>query len=300
MINIDTLTEEQFKGLPLVVEGESKEVRYAGQGKVVIRLKPTIYSFTANRAAVVPGSEVMRLRATRVLTTALKMMGVPHAYNQVNERWILADFMLQPQSPSHPTPFRDPEWLKRFPPVAPPIEVVVKRMHSGTSKHRYVGMSGWPVRDSHHLYHGMSFQPEGAYPEPLVRFDWRNPMRAPDGKWLADEVLGDQQANWFINVQRARLTALKCYDALAEVLNEVGVVLYDVCLFITEDGDTVFGEISQDCGRFRHFDHGSLDKDVWRAGGSSDDVVKKWGVLADLLEEWETKKLVKWLHEQGK
>ena len=66
MINIKTLTSEEFVGLPLVVEGESKEVRYAGNGKVVIRFKPTIYSFTANRAGIIEGSDFLRLRASKI------------------------------------------------------------------------------------------------------------------------------------------------------------------------------------------------------------------------------------------
>ncbi len=61
------------------------------------------------------------------------------------------------------------------------------------------------------------------------------------------------------------------------------IVCYDLCLFISEDGALVFGEISQDCGRYRHFDLGSLDKDVWRAGGSSESVLAKWQLLLDLI-----------------
>lgn len=84
-----------------------------------------------------------------------------------------------------------------------------------------------------------------------MRFDWRNPLRQPE--------------------TGARLA-------------ERDVVLYDLCLFITKDGETVFGEISQDCGRFRHFDLGCLDKDAGRAGGSSEHVLRKWQLLLDLIE----------------
>lgn len=298
---LENLTEEDFKAMPLVVEGESKEVRYAGGGLVVIRFKPTIYSFTHNRAGIVEGSDTMRLRATRVLVAALKARGVQHAYREVTDRWVLADLLIQPEVNGMPKPFRPPELdemevnarLRRPLPsrmvgidMAPPIEVVVKAMHSGTSKHRYVGMHGHPVRSDHPTYGGVLFHNEEPYPEPLVRFDWRNPLKSREGKWLADEVLGDQQANWFIDVAEARRTALKVFGTLGDILNEIDVVPYDLCLFISQDGKTVFGEISQDCGRYRHFDHGSLDKDVWRAGGSSEQVLQKWGILADLLETW--------------
>jgi len=286
VIDIDTLTQEQFAALPLVVEGESKEVRYAGGGKVIIRFKPTIYSFTANRAGIVEGSDVLRLRASRILVEVLRGAGIPHAYRNVNDRWVLADLVLQPSSPLAPAPFRPsdltPSELAALP-MAPPIEVVIKRMHSGTSKHRYFGMAGSPLRKSHPLVAGFRFDAADAYPPPIVRFDWRNPLHDDNGNRLADEILPEPVADWYIDVSKARDTALRVYDALTEFLNDRDVVCYDLCLFLTEDGETVFGEISQDCGRYRHFDLGSLDKDVWRAGGSSEQVLDKWRTLLEVI-----------------
>jgi phosphoribosylaminoimidazole-succinocarboxamide synthase len=264
VVDIDTLTDAEFEKLPLVIEGESKIVRDAGGGACVIRFKPTIYSFTANRAGVVPGSDVLRLRASRIFCQVLRQAGIPHAYRAVNDRFVLADLIPSP----------------------PPIEVVVKAFHSGTSKHRYTGMAGTRIRGSHPFYAGKTFEPDGAYPAPFVRFDWRNPLHDPKtGKTLADEVLGDAQADWFIDTAKARLTALRVHRALSGFLADRDVVLYDLCLFVSEDGEKVFGEISQDCGRFRHFDLGSLDKDEWRAGGSSEHVLKKWQLLLDLIEK---------------
>ena len=288
MIDIETLTESQFCDLPLVVEGESKEVRYAGEGQVVIRFKPTIYSFTANRCGVVEGSDVLRLRASKIFAGVMKEAGIDHAYRQINDRWVLADLMLQPATERAPSPFRPDDLTDdqlAALDVAPPIEVILKRMHSGTSKHRYFGMAGWPVRGSHPLYGGMRFAAADAYPLPIVRFDWRNPLLDDAGKRLADEILPDSVADWYIDVERARQTALQTFEALTDFLGDHDVVCYDLCLFITERGDTVFGEISQDCGRYRHFDLGSLDKDVWRAGGSSEQVLAKWQTLLDVIKE---------------
>ncbi|MBI3927035.1 MAG: hypothetical protein HY319_15980 [Armatimonadetes bacterium] len=261
-MDIEHLTDVEFEALPLVVEGESKEVRAAGEGLAVIRFKPTIYSFTANRAGVIPGSDRLRLRATRILVEVLRAAGIPHAYLQVNDRFVLSRLIEAP----------------------PPIEVVVKAFHTGTSKHRYVGMAGLPIRASHPYYPGFTFGPDEAYPAPIVRFDWRNPLRHPlTGQRLADEVLGDDQAAWFIDVDAARRTALRTFRALSDFLGAREVVIYDLCLFVSADGGTVFGELSQDCGRFRHFDLGSLDKDEWRAGGSSEHVLKKWELLLELM-----------------
>src|SRR3989339_701126 len=217
MIDINKLTEEEFKALPSVAEGESKEVRYAGKGLVVIRFKPTIYSFTANRCGVVPGSDILRLRASKVFLELFRQKGIKHAYREINDKWVLSDLILQP----------------------------------GT----------------------------------VVRFDWRNPLKDNNGNRLADEILPDELADWYINTKKARGTALKVGDVVAEFLNEYDIVFYDLCLFITEDGETVFGEISQDCGRYRHFDLGSLDKDAWRAGGSSEIVLKKWDLLLKYITD---------------
>jgi phosphoribosylaminoimidazole-succinocarboxamide synthase len=259
----DELTDDEFAALPLVVEGESKVVRDAGDGLCLIRYKPTVYSYTNNRAGVVPGSDALRLRAARVFLDVLRAAGVPHAYREVGTRYVLSERVAAP----------------------PPIEVVVKACHAGTSKHRYHGMAGAPVRASHPFFGGRAFADDESYPAPVVRFDWRNPMHHPvSGARLADEVLGDEVADWYIDTTAARLTAKRVYKALADFLAPRDVVVYDLCLFVTEDGRTVFGEISQDCGRFRHFDLGSLDKDVWRSGGSSDLVLEKWRVLLDVIE----------------
>src|SRR5271170_6344477 len=123
-VDIDTLSDEDFERLPFVVEGESKIVRDAGEGFAVIKFKPTIYSFTSNRTGVVPGSDVLRLRATKAFRRVLINAGLDHAYAAVNDRFVLSRLVDKP----------------------PPIEVVVKGFHSGTSKHRYIGMAGQPIR----------------------------------------------------------------------------------------------------------------------------------------------------------
>lgn len=263
---VSSLTDEKLELLPLLKEGESKEVRNAGvstDGKriCVIRFKPTIYSFTANRCGVVPGSDLLRLRATKRMVDVLKQAGIPHAYRVVGERYVLAEYVDDPN-----------------------VEVIVKQYHSGTSKHRYYGMAGRRVRAGSN-FEDTYFENMGAYPHPIVRFDWRNPFEHPTtGVRLADEVMPEDVADWWIDTKMARRTALRTFDVLSEFLGQRDVLLYDLCLFISADGSTVFGEISQDCGRFRHFDLGELDKDVWRAGGSHDEVLEKWKLLCEVIE----------------
>jgi phosphoribosylaminoimidazole-succinocarboxamide synthase len=269
------MTPEQerqtFKDFPLVVKGNSKEIRRSGDGECWIKFLPTIYSYTANRAGVVEGSDELRLRTADIFSKVLEEAGIHHAYKGRTENGLYMKSEL----------IEDP----------PNIETIIKAYQVGTPKHRYKGMDGTTVRESHDLYPEEPIENGGALPKKCVRWDWRNPTEDEDGERLCDEPLCQDRADFYIDTETGKETALQTWGVLHDFLRTVDILLYDICLFITEDGDTVYGEISQDCGRFRRIDEDgldSLDKDVWRAGGSSDLVLEKWGMLADFVEEaWE-------------
>lgn len=327
MIDIKKLTMAEFKELPLVIEGESKEVRYAGDGLVVIRFKPTIYSFTHNRCAEVPGSEIPRLRASKKFVEVLATAGIRHAYIEVTDEWVLAHLVMPHQvefdkygiPPFVPLDLTE-EQIAALP-KAPPIEIIAKRYLTGTTSHGLVGIRGSKVRASHPFYSGVTLEHYGALPEMFIRFDWRNPLTQPGrGTRMADQILSDlateiasasaearllvdmirarisafgdrvadavlplQLADLFIDVEQAKHTAFMTGRVLEDFLATKHVVFYDLCMFIDEAGTMVYGEISPDCGRYRHLDHGELDKDVWRSGGSSEDVINKWMLLCELI-----------------
>ncbi len=255
---------DTFRKMPLVVEGESKEIRALDDDYCIIYFKPTIYSFTYNRTGIVEGSNIPRVHVSKVLCELLKENGIKHAYLDYGDEFVLARIIKD----------------------TPNIEVVVKANHTGTSKHRYFGMGKSHVRMSHPYYSGMEIKDMEPYPAPIVRFDWRNPFWEPNThKMLADEVMCDDQADYYIDVKKAKKTAALTFSVLSDFLASKDIVIYDLCLFISEDGETVYGEISPDCGRYRHYDLGSLDKDVWRAGGSSDQVLEKWNLLYKMITQ---------------
>ena len=260
-VEFGKLTLNEFRKLPLFIEGESKEIRLLNNEIGIIYFKPTIYSFTSNRTGIVTGSNIPRVKVSQVLCEMLKENGIDHSYIDYADEFVITRIVKNPN-----------------------IEVVIKANHTGTSKHRYYHMGQSEVRSSHPYYSGYKIKDMEPYPQPIVRFDWRNPFFCPEDRHtMADEVLCDDQADFYIDVKEAKKTAVKTFQLLQDFLNEKDIVIYDLCLFISEDGKTVFGEISPDCGRYRHYDLGSLDKDIWRAGGSSDEVLKKWNLLYELI-----------------
>jgi len=280
-MKLNDFTLEHFKALPLVTEGESKEVRYLGNGEVIIALKPTIYSYTHNRSGVIPGTDILRLKSIAALLPILREAGIQHTYKEITDRWIRSQLVLQPVVQGTPAPFRPNDLTKEelaTLPVAPPIEVVAKTVHSGTPKHRYYAMTehttinGWPIRA------------DKPYPQPFIRFDWRNPTHDLSDNRLADEVLPEPMAKWFINVSEAQKTAMTAFMTLQQYFKNKGLDLWDICFFIAADGKKMFGEVSPDCLRVRATDGSALDKDIWRHGGSSDAVVKKWQAFVNLLK----------------
>lgn len=281
-----------FRSMDLIVEGESKEIREDpnDSDKVIIWLKPTVYSFTENRCGILEGSNLARARAMKTLIPLLKSAGIDHAYEEICDQ---TGFILA---------------RKIKPEEDPNVEVIVKCYNSGTSYHRYYGLDKKPTRASHPFWPGDTFTKDECLNGPKIRFDWRNPFFNPEKRaffkseyglpsdiyqWPAeirsrvmmrDEVMGEDFANEVIDVKNARRTALHAYSVLQQHMARCNIIIYDLCFFLTTDGKTMYGEVNQDCGRFRHLDHGMLDKDLWRAGLPPEKVLEKWRLMADMIE----------------
>ncbi len=265
-----------FEYLPLVKEGESKIIRYLGQGKVAIRLKPTIYSYTKNRYGIIPNSEKIRCKSSQILVEQLTKHQVKHGFHTYDEKIeaIIADLIIE----------KTPNGLYFTPqdinidnlPIFTPIEVIVKNTHIGTPKHRYRYIDNYPTRN-HKI-----IKEAGAYPNNIVRFDWRNPLHDENNNRLADEVMPEDMADWWIDTKQAKNTANKAFSILHNYLLSRGIKLLDICFFIDASGQMIYSEISPDCMRVCANDK-SLDKDIWRAGGSSEEVLRKWSYFLELI-----------------
>lgn len=236
-----------FDSLPLLVEGESKIVRLLPDGKVAIRLKPTLFSYKANRADSIAGTEVLRLRISEILWRSLSAQGIDTSIVYVGADYYVSERV-----------------------AAPPIEVIVKAAQVGTPKHIYKGMEAFPTRDGGRI---LENQPH----EPYVRFDWRNPL--PE----RDECLPLALADRFIDCAVAAETALAAFAALRTRLGRCGIDILDICFFITADGRKIFGEVSPDCMRAKRTGV-DLDKDLWRQGRDGPTIIRRWTEFLELLE----------------
>lgn len=265
--NPDLFSDEQFNKLELLIEGNSKIIKIVDENFTLVSYKPTVYSHRQQREGVVKFTDRERQKMTKNILYLLEKHMIPHAYIYVGEKYILCK-RLDIQND------------------IPPIEVVVKKCNVGTDKYRYYEIDKKVSRFGKKVVSGENRE----YPNFLVRFDYRNPNHDPNtGKPLGDECLCDDLADQFINVEQAKVLARITFTILNEHFSKMGIYFQDVCFMITTDGSQHYSEISQDCGRYKKIDEDkleSLDKDVWRAGGSSDLVFEKWHQLTGIVHDY--------------
>lgn len=266
-----TFRSLDFHG-PIIAEGESKCVREYNHRFDVIQYKPSVYSHKRQRGGTVEGTDLERQRTTRNLLYLLTKHMVSHTYWCIWDGYILAERIRDIV-----TPFgviKNP----------PPVENCVKQFHVGTHKHIYSGMDkcltrfGDPIADE-----------TGKYHDPLVRFDWRNPnhlVPAPGGRLidmphaqiyvtplrdsgmsdediesfliklfphgipLGDYAMCEDLANNFLDVNASKELVLRAFKALEHHFLMMGIRFKDVCFMPTVDGTKLYGEVSQDCGRY--------------------------------------------------
>lgn len=258
-----------FAALPLLVEGESKEVRVLTRSVVVERLKPTVYSFTHNRYGVVEGTDLVRsyfsaevFRRVHALYGAASPMSAFLALVRTEKGPLLVQRRVEDSN----------------------LEIRVKRFHVGSPVHRYLYTESQPTTQA-----CGSLTRWSRFDHPVVCFDWRHPLHDTEGRRLADEPLSDDYAGiWVEDVARAKEVARCVFRWLEEFMLQADLVLVDMCMFIDRSGRMVFGEISPDCMRVREKKPNlqlaiPLDKDSWRTGESGDTVLTRYRVLHERL-----------------
>ncbi|MEP3637275.1 MAG: hypothetical protein ABJM43_22265 [Paracoccaceae bacterium] len=263
------MIREQWETLSVLSKGESKEIRVIDDDFVMVRMIPSLYSFTHNRSAMITGTDEIRLQTFEKLARVLRLGGIP-----VSAIAFGSDFYVS----------RRPK--RRGSDYVPPIEVIVKARHVGTPKHTLYEISEYKTLS------GDCFRPDTAH-DPYVRFDYTNPLQDKDGHRLRDECIPSQLARHFIDVDRAEHTAMSAFCTLYGYLSSCGIRLDDICFKIDHTGRHIFGEISPDCMRAVWMGDASdffaaagddTSKDTFRAGSSEETVLDRYRCFLDALD----------------
>ncbi len=249
--------KKNFEDLAIFHKGNSIEIRETTiPGILIEKFSPTIYSYTANRAGIVDETNFIRMAVTRIF------------WNQINKQKISACTLAC-----------DGDTALITKEVIPPVEVVVKGALIGTPAHVYYGIF------DHRDRFGKPFV-KGEGHAPYVRFDYRNPLQNETGTRLHDECLPPALAERFINTKVAEQTALKVFNIVEQTLQGVSMRVLDMCLFLNVTGEIVCGELSPDNMRIKDIQNTQdFDKDVWRKGKSSEELLTKWREIQARLEQ---------------
>lgn len=269
---IDSLTSDDFNQMQLVIDTNSKIVRKYNNKYHIVELKPNVYSFALKGVHCIPETDIERVKLTKDFIELLSREEVPHSYYYVGNKYILNKSL-----------YNDID--------LPPIETIVKKFCIGSDKHNYFNLSTLltrhktPVCSSNSEYNSL-----------MVRFDYRNPEYNPKtGQVLGDITLCDDLADQLINVAKTKELVKKAFNVLRKHLNNMSLEFYDMCAFVTINGDMIYGEISQDCTKIRPLIEDNLkeeEKIIWRSGGSSSEqnVLSKYKFLTQISHTY-TKEL---------
>jgi len=252
-----------FVDLPLLVRGDSKEIRLLTPRIALTRLLPSVYTYTFNRYGEVPGTEIIRARfSAEVFRHMAAFPGADH---------LSTAFLGLVEAPCGP--LLAEEVIENS-----NIEIRVKRYHIGSPLHRYKYTDQHPT-----AYGGNPLERWSRFESPVVCFDWRHPLKDEDGTRLADEPLPDDYAAvWIEDLAGAKKLARHAFEWLERKFERADLQLVDICFFIDRTGKVLYGEISPDCMRVRSraaIEGESFDKDIWRSGGKPEEVVDRYRLL---------------------
>ncbi len=296
--SFEIINNNYFK---MITEGESKQVfqvlttnEYL-KNIVIIILKSTIYSHSKQATGHIENLGNIRARGTKIFLEMLWRNKLRHSYRSINDCGIIIS-----------------EYVNTN-----PVEIVFKKYCEGTDKHSFYGMKNNKnvVLDNGEYISG-----------PYVRYDWRNPNHITINNqtnvtenpyyYVMEEYFGKEEffklflsntnkvkpygdknvsidiLHKIINIDKSRETIIRLYCTIQSYLNQVGLEVKDGCFMLDNDGEMCWSEINQDCMRIiNHNSNESLDKDIWRSGGSSskDAIKDKWTTFNTIMTDYFSK-----------
>ncbi|KOV67888.1 phosphoribosylaminoimidazolesuccinocarboxamide synthase [Streptomyces sp. MMG1121] len=222
------------------IEGRSKRLWLNGDGTCDVELIPSLRSYTYDRDEMIPETARLRLDFYERASARLADKGVRTVFlERLGDISYRASYI-----------------------PAPPFEVIVKNIATGSTIRKYPGL----------FEEGHRFDP------PVVKFDYRtDPEDQPIGEDYL-RVMG-------VDVEAFRETALECNASLRSWLNPLD--LWDFCLVIGSDEagrPVINSEISPDCMRLRDDSGNPLDKDLFRQGADPATIISVWTGLVERIK----------------
>jgi phosphoribosylaminoimidazole-succinocarboxamide synthase len=199
---------DNFDALPLFFEGNSRIIRLLADGKLICKLKPTIFSIKEQGYVEVVGIDVIRTLLNAILCDVLHKEGIKTSTVATYDGFIIMD---------------------RYEVAS--VEVVIKSAHVGSAKHRYIGMEGAQTRFKERFFRRHA---------PYVRFDWRNPLP------YDDECMPVALADYFIDTVQATKTVFRAFEILQSYYRKHALDLLDICFFMNREGTVICAEVSTD------------------------------------------------------
>lgn len=271
------------------IEGESKKVYKDPNSDIcLIRLKPTLYSYTFNRYDVVAGTDDLRYKFWDIFAKYINNITFNYLYNgNINCNNKVFE-LLDKINFDHNYPFLNSYLgsifidnktyaICKYVENQTPLEVVWKQRFVGTMKHTLLDV------DKYRTKFGKPIDYEGFMPE-IIRFDWRNPCWR-DEKRYKDECIPDDFAAFYTDINNAKNTCKAISNIIDEMLHKAGYKFIDTCYFINSSGNIIYSEITPDGMRIQKINDNDsrFDKDLWRQGKDKDTILRVWSELLNDL-----------------
>ncbi|HCE77060.1 MAG: hypothetical protein CMK83_10325 [Pseudomonadales bacterium] len=305
-----------FQSLPLLARGQSKEVRMVNDQYVAIKYIPSLSSHTHSRFGMIAGTESLRMDMTTELFSYLDVKGIDNLFVTRIDDYLVFKTVCSPQLIEVIFKFYHsgtPVWryhgidksvcrdgstieVEEPYPNSPiirfdwrnPASVAFKIPQNSVIKlSEILGDVVTIEKRESEYYAKINQDKEPEYKAAILR---HKEELGPDiyrvldmNHFLHDEVLPDDLANCFIDVGEAKQLAQYSVYHVKSLLLQSGYELWDGCINITDDGKSLYGELSFDCLRIRRLNSSGsqecYDKDLWRHGVDEEIILKRYAKL---------------------
>lgn len=311
-----------YNNLDIIMRGQSKEIRRINENYVAIKYIPSISSHTYSRFGMLKGTDSLRMDMTIELFTYLQLQNIKTLFVTRCNDFLVFENLSNP--PAIEVIFKyfhsgTPVWrywdidriigrngtqitLNAPYPIAPiirfdwrnPANKEFKLPNNSVNKIKNFLKDTVCIskkQDGHYLKVNQDQEPfyKQLLEEHKNDLDEVLYMLLNEKHFMRDETLPEDLADYFINVVKAKKLTHLVATKLKKIFELSGYDLWDGCINITEDGTSLYGELSFDCMRIKEkgeaSNNRSFDKDLWRHNKKSDLLIERYTQLVTKIKK---------------